>query len=101
MRHTFASDSMDPLSISASVAALLSFSGSCAQHLRSLVHTVRNAPIEILALTNELADLNVLLADVSTTSQAIERVPTRDQADRDFLRALLPRLAQRSFSYNP
>jgi hypothetical protein len=85
---------MDPLSITASAASLLSFSGSCAKYLRKLIHTVRNAPTEILALTNELADLNVLLADVNNTSQAIERAPVRSQADSDFLNALSAQLAK-------
>jgi hypothetical protein len=85
---------MDPLSITASAVSLLSFSGSCAKDLRKLIHSVRNAPTEILALTNELADLNVLLADLNNTSQAIERAPVRSQADRDFLIALVAQLAK-------
>jgi hypothetical protein len=85
---------MDPLSITASIVSLLSFSGSCAKDLRKLIHTVRNAPTEILALTNELADLNVLLADLNNTSHAIERAPVRSQADRDFLIALAAHLAK-------
>jgi hypothetical protein len=85
---------MDPLSITASLVSLLSFSGSCAKDLRKLIHTVRNAPTEILALTNELADLNVLLADLNNTSQAIERAPVQSQADREFLIALAAQLAK-------
>jgi hypothetical protein len=75
---------MDPLSVIASTVSLLSFSGSCAKGLRKLIHTVRSAPIEILALTNELADLNILLADLNNTSHAIDRAPVRSQSDRDF-----------------
>ena len=85
---------MDPFSITASVASLLSFSGSCAKDLRKLIHTARSAPTEILALTNELADLNILLADLNNTSQAIERAPIRSQADGDFLIALAVQLGK-------
>src|SRR5580698_9749788 len=85
---------MDPLSISASVVGLLGFSGSCAKQLRQLIHNVRYAPTEILALSNEVADLNVLLTDVEATSQAIENASTRDEAQSNFVNAVTSHLAK-------
>lgn len=68
------SDKMDPLSISTAVVTFIGFSGSCAQLLRRVIRDANHAPDEILALSNEISDLNVLLSDLEVTSRAIEQL---------------------------
>ena len=63
---------MDPLSIAAGVVQFLHFSGSCSKSLRQLVHTVRHAPDEILAVSNEVSDINLILSDIEATNKALE-----------------------------
>jgi hypothetical protein len=75
---------MDPLSITASVASLLSFSAACGTHLHKIIHNLRHAPDEILALSNEITDLNLILADLEATCQSIESSdspPTQSRAE--------------------
>jgi hypothetical protein len=64
---------MDPLSISAALVAFLGASGSCAKILRSVIHNANHAPDEILALSNEISDINILLSDLEATSRIIEQ----------------------------
>ena len=87
---------MDPLSISTAVAAFISFSGSCAQLLRRVIRDANHAPDEILALSNEISDLNVLLSDLEATSRAIEQlhnpenspdIPTADAISSQLVKA--------------
>lgn len=58
----------DPVSAAASLVTLISFSAGCAKQLSKLIQTFRHAPEEILALSNEVNDLNVILAQVEATS---------------------------------
>lgn len=55
----------DPLSIGASAVALLGAGTTCATLLFDLVHTLRRAPEELLALSNEVNDLKSVLQDIT------------------------------------
>ena len=64
---------MDPLSISAALVAFLGASGSCTKILRSVIHNANHAPDEILALSNEISDINILLSDIEATARFIDQ----------------------------
>ena len=63
---------MDPLSIGTAVVTFLAFSNSCAKQLRRVIRDANHAPNEILALSNEISDLNILLSDLGVASRDIE-----------------------------
>ena len=70
---------MNPFSIAAGVAGFLSLSGSRAQYLRRLIHNAKYAPHEILALSNEVSDINLVLSDIDSTNRIIgSSVQTED-----------------------
>ncbi|KFA49192.1 hypothetical protein S40293_07198 [Stachybotrys chartarum IBT 40293] len=56
---------MDPLSITASVIAIVGAGDKCITKLRTLHH----APSEILCLMNEIGDLNIVLTQIITLDQ--------------------------------
>ncbi|KFA71352.1 hypothetical protein S40288_08955 [Stachybotrys chartarum IBT 40288] len=56
---------MDPLSITASVIAIVGAGDKCLTKLRTLHH----APSEILCLMNEIGDLNIVLTQIITLDQ--------------------------------
>ncbi|MCJ1230828.1 hypothetical protein MMC12_007502 [Toensbergia leucococca] len=59
----------DPLSVIASVVALLDTGSKTAKHLRRLIHHFRHADDELIALSNEVNDLCLVLTEVERTSQ--------------------------------
>jgi hypothetical protein len=83
---------MDPLSITAAVVSFLSFSGSCAKHLRRLIHAANHAPDEILAMSNEISDINLILNDIENTNRTIETSGAQGQASPDLNSALSEQL---------
>jgi len=75
----------DPLSVGASAIALLQISAACAQSLLSIIQGIRDAPEELMVLSNEVNSLNAIIdevrkvsgflaADRSSTSQSIETI---------------------------
>ncbi|KKF92403.1 Serine/threonine-protein phosphatase 6 regulatory ankyrin repeat subunit B [Ceratocystis platani] len=56
---------MDPLSFTASIIAVVGLAGSVVKGLNDLAGAFRDAPGEILALNNEVADLQAILSDAS------------------------------------
>ena len=62
---------MDPLTITAALVQFIGFSGSCAKLLRRVIRDANQAPDEILALSNEISDLNILLSDLEATNRVI------------------------------
>ena len=65
----------DPLSVIASVVALLDTGAKSASHLRRLVHHFRHADNELIALSNEVNDLHVVLTEVELASQNTTFLP--------------------------
>lgn len=63
---------MDPLSITAALVSFLAFFSSCTSQLRRVIRDANHAPDEILALPNEISDLNILLSDLKVASREIE-----------------------------
>jgi hypothetical protein len=63
---------MDPLTITAALVSFLAFSSSCASQLRRVIRNANHALDEILALSNEISDLNILLSDLEVASREIE-----------------------------
>jgi hypothetical protein len=55
----------DPLSISASIVALIGATGTIAKGLRKLA-SLRNAPDTILALNNEVSDLRLIFWEIGS-----------------------------------
>lgn len=55
---------MDPFSATASAVALLGAGVACARTLRTLIKDFRDAPLELIALSNEVNDLNAVLAEI-------------------------------------
>lgn len=56
---------MDPLSLTASIIAIVQISGTIGKGLKKIVN-LRNAPDIFLALNNEVADLQCILQDVNS-----------------------------------
>jgi hypothetical protein len=71
---------MDPLSVTAALVQFLVFSGNCAKLFRKVIRDANHAPDEILALSNEISDLNILLSDLEASNRVIEQV--RDSQSR-------------------
>ncbi|PVH88072.1 hypothetical protein DL98DRAFT_648957 [Cadophora sp. DSE1049] len=61
---------MDPLSISASIVALLGAAATVARGLDRL-RAWRNAPVELISLLNEVADLQVVLTNVKDSCESL------------------------------
>lgn len=59
---------MDPLSAGASVIAVIQVTAQCAKLLTTVIITLRDAPEDILALSNEVSDLNLVLTEVASTT---------------------------------
>jgi phage tail sheath gpL-like len=55
---------MDPFSATASAVALLGAGVTCARILRNLIKDFRDAPLELIAMSNEVNDLNAVLAEI-------------------------------------
>ena len=65
----------DPLSVIASVVTLLDTGAKSASHLRRLIHHFRHADDELIALSNEVNDLRVVLTEVEFASQDTTFLP--------------------------
>jgi hypothetical protein len=61
----------DPLSISVSVLAVLGSGISVANTLKSVISKYKNAPAAILALSNELSDLLLIIQEVKGQSLSL------------------------------
>ena len=59
----------DPLSAAVSVLAVMGACAACRKQLNNLLRAVRDAPVEILALSNEINDMSVVLTDVEAIRQ--------------------------------
>ena len=55
---------MDPLSITAAAVGFIAVAGEASKNIRRLILTVKHAPSEIVALSNELSDLTLLVDDI-------------------------------------
>jgi hypothetical protein len=84
---------MDPLSITAALVSFLSFSGSCSSQLRRIIRDTNHAPDEILALSNEISDLNILLSDLEVASRDIEN-SSQSQSGHSIAHAIKGQLAK-------
>lgn len=65
------------------------------QKLRKLVHTTKHAPDEILAISNEISDLNLILSDLESLIQAEEIINLPDHfnaPEPDFNRSITTQL---------
>src|SRR5271154_5155637 len=69
---------MDAISFTAAVIQLLGVTGACAKSLRKLIHTAKHAPDEILAILNEISDLNLILSDLESLTQTEESIALSD-----------------------
>jgi hypothetical protein len=54
----------DPFSVAVGVITVTAACNSCLKELNSLVQGFRSAPEEILALSNEITDMSVVLTEV-------------------------------------
>lgn len=59
----------DPVSLAASVITVISACAACAKQLDGLRRGFRHAPVEILALSNEISDMSVVLTEVKAICQ--------------------------------
>ncbi|KAG8529152.1 uncharacterized protein KY384_005787 [Bacidia gigantensis] len=64
---------MDPLSVTASILAILGAGGKIGKGLKKVVH-LKDAPDALLALNNEVADLKLVVADIDDHLRALEEV---------------------------
>lgn len=89
----------DPLSIIASAIAVLQIGAVCAKSLLSIIQDIRDAPEELMVLSNEVNSLNAiidearkvsgsLVADASSTSQFIRTFKRLLKEAEDVLGAL-------------
>jgi Fungal N-terminal domain of STAND proteins len=70
---------MDPLSVAASVVAVLGASTKCAKLLHQLIHDFRHAPCKMTVLSNEVNDLNAVLTEIEVATSNIESVAQTHQ----------------------
>jgi Fungal N-terminal domain of STAND proteins len=85
----------DPLSVTASVIAVLGAAVNAAQTIQNLIRTLRQAPDELLALSNEVSDFRLVLHEIDLSAQgqdvaynstsAILRILSRAEAKLDEL----------------
>ena len=55
---------MDAVSLTATVIVILGWSAQVVKATRNIIHHNRNAPSELLELSNELIDINLLLSQI-------------------------------------
>jgi hypothetical protein len=65
------SDIMDPLSVTASVLAILGAAGQVTKGLAK-IRSIHNAPAELSGLINEVSDLRAIISQVATFSNRLE-----------------------------
>lgn len=72
---------MDPLSITASIVAIVGAGGSLASGLRR-IHALRDAPDDLLQLNEELSQIQLLVSAIQESCrQRGKRVSAEDQCD--------------------
>lgn len=59
----------DPLSVTASAIAVIGAAVNVAQTIQTLIKTLRKAPDELLALSNEVSDLRLVLYEIDLAAQ--------------------------------
>ena len=84
----------DPLSVSVSAIQLLGASTSTAKALYNLIREWRRAPLELLRLSNEVNDLNLVLSHVEHTCSEFENIATDSKSQVEFSRTLTVMLEQ-------
>lgn len=65
----------DPLSVASGLVAVIGASTACAKQLSAIVRSYRDAPGEILALTNEVSDMSVVLTEMTAVCPLPEVMP--------------------------
>ncbi|KAH6722050.1 hypothetical protein BKA61DRAFT_166849 [Leptodontidium sp. MPI-SDFR-AT-0119] len=78
---------MDPLSLTASLIAVVGLASQTSKALRSL-YNLRHAPREILELANEVSELQALLSLVQKATDNIAQ-DTLSPGDLDFIEGLI------------
>lgn len=78
---------MDPLSFAASLIAIIGLTTAAAQAMHGLILSMRQAPDVVLALSNELSDLALVLLEV----KHVEQSSSLPQESRERLGVLLSR----------
>ena len=61
----------DPLSVTASAIAVLGTGAACAKALLSIIQSIRNAPEELMALSNEVNNVNAIIHEVSKLCESL------------------------------
>jgi hypothetical protein len=82
---------MDPLSFAASLIAVVGLTTTAAQTMHRLIVSMRQAPDVILALSNELSDLALVLLEVKSVEDSSSLPPE----SRERLAVLLSRAYQK------
>jgi len=89
----------DPLSITASIIAVLTTCVACTKGLRNIIEGIRDAPEELMVLSNEVQNLNAIIIESrnvyrslavngSSTSEFIESLQRLLKEAEDVLGAL-------------
>lgn len=81
----------DPLSVTASALTVIGASSACANFLLEFIKGLRNAPAELLALSNEVNELKIVLNEIKIVCQSIEQEPIPSQ---EFLDMVSKQLAE-------
>jgi hypothetical protein len=61
----------DPLSVTAGTIAVLGTGAACAKALLSIIQSIRNAPEELMALSNEVNNVNAIIHEVSELCESL------------------------------
>jgi hypothetical protein len=83
---------MDPLSVVASVASLLEIGMRVSKELNGVIHTWKTAAPSIIALYNEITDLNVVLDHTRSAQETVQAKGAK--YDAAFLEAMNDNLRQ-------
>lgn len=75
----------DPLSVSASAIAVLGTGAACANTLWSIIQGIRDAPDELMALSNGVNNLNVIIDEAR---KVCESLATNDSSTTQFIETL-------------
>jgi DNA repair exonuclease SbcCD ATPase subunit len=78
--YSLAGAAMDPLSVFATAATLLDITARTSGSLRNLYGQLKAAPALILALSNETADITVVLNRVADAKQTLDRLDKQQNA---------------------
>jgi hypothetical protein len=79
----------DPLSITASAIAVVQIGAVCAKSLLSIIQGIRDAPEELMVLSNEVNSLNAIIGEARKVSEfLVADGSSTSQFDRTFKRLL-------------